>query len=82
MVVSVVQIGNSRGVRLPKSLLEQLAIVDKLDMEVENSRIILKAVPTSPRAGWDSAFKKMNQEGEDSLIAPDELPPQGFEWEW
>ena len=82
MLVSVVQIGNSRGVRLPKAILDQLSISDKLDMEVENSKIILKPVPRHPRDGWDVAFKKMNTEGEDTLLVPEEAISKDFEWEW
>lgn len=82
MLVSVVQIGNSRGVRLPKSILDQLDISDKLDLEVENSQIILKPVPRHPREGWDSAFSRMNAEGEDTPLIPDEASSKDFEWEW
>lgn len=82
MLVSVVQIGNSRGVRLPKAILDQLKISDKLDMEVENSQIILKPVPHRPRQGWDNAFNRMTERGEDKLLLIDEVGLQGFEWEW
>jgi len=82
MLVSVVQIGNSRGVRLPKAILDQLEISDKLDLEVENSRIILKPVPRKPRQGWETAFSTMKEHGEDKLLLPDEASTQSFEWEW
>ena len=82
MLVSVVQIGNSRGVRLPKAVLDQLQISDKLEMEVENNQIVLKPVPHQARQGWDDAFKRMNEGGEDGLIVAEELPTKDFEWEW
>ena len=82
MLVSVVQIGNSRGVRLPKAILDQLEISDKVDMEVENSQIILKPVPHQPRQGWDAAFSKMKDEGDDKLLLAYESGTQSFEWEW
>ena len=82
MLVSVVQIGNSRGVRLPKAILDQLEISDKLEMEVENGQIILKPVPRQIRSGWDTAFKRMKEAGEDSLLVPEELVSKDFEWEW
>jgi len=82
MLVSVVQIGNSRGVRLPKAILDQLEISDKLDMEVENSQIILKPVPHQPRQGWDVAFNQMREEGEDKLLLAEDATTEGFEWEW
>jgi len=82
MLVSVVQIGNSRGVRLPKAILDQLEISDRLDMEVENSQIILTPVPHQPRQGWDIAFNQMREEGEDKLLLPEKATTEGFEWEW
>jgi antitoxin MazE len=82
MLVSVVQIGNSRGVRLPKAILDQLEISDKLDMEVENNQIILKPVPHQPRQGWDIAFSQMREEGEDKLLLPEAAVTKDFEWEW
>jgi antitoxin MazE len=82
MLISVVQIGNSRGVRLPKAILEQLKISDRLEMEVEDSRIVLKPVPRAPRQGWDTAFRTMKENGEDQPLLPDEATTQGFEWEW
>ncbi len=82
MVVSVVQIGNSRGVRLPKAILDQLEISDKLDMEVENSRIILKPISRQVRQGWDAAFQEMGERGADALILPEEPESKDFDWEW
>jgi len=82
MLVSVVQIGNSRGVRLPKAILDQLAISDKLDLEVENNQIVLTPVPKHPRDGWDAAFRKMSLEGEDVLLLSEDGTSKGFEWEW
>ena len=58
MVVSFVQIGNSRGVRLPKAVLEQLHIHEKPDLELENRQINLKPIQETPRIGWEDAFKK------------------------
>jgi antitoxin MazE len=82
MVVSVVQIGNSRGVRLPKAILDQLEISDKLDLEVENSRIILKPIPREVRQGWDAAFQQMNAKGDDAVILPEGSESEDFDWEW
>ncbi len=82
MIVSVVQIGNSRGVRLPKAILEQLHINEKLDLEVENQQIILKPIQEKPRVGWEDAFKKMASRKEDTMFIQDNEITEGFEWEW
>jgi antitoxin MazE len=82
MLVSVIQIGNSRGIRLPKAILDQLNISEKLDLEVENQQIILKPVQDKPRQGWSDAFKEMASLKEDRLLIADTNGTEGFEWEW
>lgn len=82
MLVSVIQIGNSRGIRLPKAILDQLNVSEKLDLEVENQQIILKPVQDKPRHGWSEEFKKMASLKEDRLLIPENSGMDGFEWEW
>ena len=71
MRVSVVPIGNSRGIRLPKAILEQLQISDQLELEVENKQIILRPIKREPRSGWEEALQKMNNNQEDKLLIPE-----------
>ena len=81
MLVSIVPIGNSKGIRLPKAILEQLQIVDKMDLEVENQRIILKPINKPAREGWFDVFEKMHDRKEDSMLMPEEQFAEAFEWE-
>lgn len=81
MVVSVVQIGNSRGVRLPKAILEQLKVTDTLELTVENDRMTLTPILREPRQGWNSAYQRMASNGDDAVLLPDESS-EVFEWEW
>ena len=67
MQVSVVQIGNSKGIRLSKALLEKYHIVDKLELVLENDYIILKPV-AEPRKNWEEAFAEMHRNGDDKLL--------------
>ena len=82
MLVSVVSIGNSKGIRLPKALLNQLKISDKLDLEVEDQKIILKPVPDNPRVGWNMAFKDIHKKNEDQLLINESIDSEDFKWEW
>lgn len=82
MLISVVPIGNSKGIRLPKAILEQLNIQDKLELEIEDKKLILKPVTTKPRIGWEEALKKMHENNEDLLLIKDESQKEAFEWEW
>lgn len=80
MFVSVIPIGNSKGIRLPKAILEQLNIQDKLDLEVEDKKIVLKPISRSPREGWEAALKIMSQNNEDALLIPQSDSSEAFEW--
>ena len=82
MLVSVIQIGNSRGIRLPKAILDQLNVSEQLDLEVENQQIILKPVQDPPRQGWSEEFRKMAALKEDRLLISETNETDGFEWEW
>ena len=82
MLVSLVQVGNSKGIRLPKSILDQCQIEDKLEMEVTNNEIILKPIKNRPREKWAEKFKKMGENRDDSLIINDGLDLSDKDWEW
>lgn len=58
MLISLVQVGNSKGIRLPKSILDQCHIEDKLEMEVANNEIILKPIKNKARDKWAENSRK------------------------
>jgi antitoxin MazE len=80
MEVQVVQIGNSKGIRLRKTLIDKYNITDKVDLKLEEGQIVLKPV-SSPRKGWDKAFKKMHENGDDKLLINDFFNDETLE-EW
>lgn len=80
MEVSVISIGNSKGIRLPKSILEQYNITDTLELILEKGRIILKPKAT-PRKGWEKAFIQMHENGDDVLLIDDVFDDETFD-EW
>lgn len=80
MNVSLISIGNSRGIRLPKTILEKYNIQDSIELILEKGYIILKPA-TKARKGWDKAFKKMHENGDDKLFVSDVFKDEDFE-EW
>ena len=82
MLVSLVQVGNSKGIRLPKSVLDQCQIEDKLEMEISDNTIILKPVRNKPRQKWPEKFKAMHESGDDKLIIDDGLDLNDRDWKW
>ncbi len=80
MDISVISIGNSKGIRLTKTLIEKYNIKDSLELVLEKSYIILKP-KTSPRKGWEKSFKKMHENGDDKLLMLDVFEDENFnEW--
>lgn len=82
MLISVIPIGNSKGIRLPKAILEQLNIQDTMELEVEERKLILKPISKKPRSGWEEAFKEMDSNHEDTLLMSEIQDSEAFEWEW
>ena len=80
MELSVINIGNSKGVRLSKTILKKYSINDKIEIILEKDYIILKPI-TKPRKGWEKAFKKMHENGDDQLLINDVFEDETFE-EW
>lgn len=80
MEIPIINIGNSKGIRIPKTILEQYKITDRVELIFEKGRIILKA-KNEPRQGWDEAFKAMRADCEDELLIDDVFDDETFE-EW
>lgn len=60
MMLKLIQIGNSKGVRLPKTVIEKYHFSEELDMVETDEGIIIKAKP-EPRKGWDEQFRKAKE---------------------
>ena len=78
----IVRIGNSRGIRVPKILLDQAQLPDEVELHAEPGRLVVQGVQR-PRMGWAEAARAMAKQGHDDLI--DEPVATRFdreEWEW
>jgi antitoxin MazE len=80
MEVSIIKIGNSKGLRLTKAILEKYNITDKIELILEKGQIILRPI-SEPRKGWNKAFQKMHENGDDQLLMDDVFEDENFE-EW
>ena len=78
MELSVIRIGNSKGFRLSKTLIEKYNIKDKVELILEKGQIIIKPI-SSPRKGWEKAFKEMNENGDDQLLFNDVFENENLE---
>ncbi|HRN53042.1 MAG TPA: AbrB/MazE/SpoVT family DNA-binding domain-containing protein [Gemmatimonadaceae bacterium] len=79
MKTRLVRIGNSRGLRLPKPLLEQAGLEDEVEIRVEQGALVIAPVAT-PRAGWAEAAAKFGPSG--LLDAPSATRFDDEDWAW
>jgi len=82
MKTKLVPIGNSRGVRIPKPLLEQAGLKDDVELRVVEGGIMVRGVAVR-RAGWAEAAAKVHERGEDGLLdKPVATDFDESEWNW
>ena len=80
MKVNLVRVGNSRGIRLPKTLIEQCGFENAVELSVEDGRLVIER-HRPLREGWEEAFRRCA--GADVLLL--DLPASEFdrsEWKW
>ena len=80
MQIPIIKIGNSKGLRLSKSILEQYQITDQVELIMKEDHIILKPVVT-PRLNWSESFESMAKSGEDTLLIDDVFTDENSD-EW
>lgn len=78
----IVQIGNSKGIRVPKALLDQAELPEEVELHAEPGRLVVRAA-RQQRAGWAEAARTMHERGEDRLLdAPTSTRFEDEGWEW
>ncbi|MEE9307440.1 MAG: AbrB/MazE/SpoVT family DNA-binding domain-containing protein [Spirochaetia bacterium] len=82
MLINIVPIGNSKGIRIPKAILDQCDIENEVDLEVKNGKIIIEPIKRIPRNGWTESFIQMAKTGEDQLLFEDAIDLEMEAWEW
>jgi antitoxin MazE len=83
MTLNLVRIGNSKGILIPKPILEQCGFGDTVLLCVQKGRIVI--LPNHrPRHGWAEEFRRNAKTGDERLIL-EGVKPNAFdseEWEW
>lgn len=80
METSIIKIGNSKGLRLSKTLLEKYQIKDKVELILEKDQIVIRPIEC-PRQNWEENFRKMAENADDQLLMNDVFEDENFE-EW
>lgn len=81
MLADVVRIGNSKGIRIPAYILKECKIADKVEMEIQDGKIIIIPID-KPRSDWSGKFKEMHENGDDKLLIDENVDNDLEEWEW
>ncbi len=50
LVAKLIRIGNSRGVRLPKALIEQVGLTEEVEIIVRDGELVIRPAAAKPRA--------------------------------
>ncbi len=83
MKVNLILIGNSKGVRIPLSIIMACGFGDQLEMRVSEGAVVLTPA-RNLREGWSTAFERMAAAGDDALLVPEGMAHEWdeAEWEW
>lgn len=79
----IVAIGNSKGIRLPKRLIDELNLTDIVELESRDNEIVIRSM-AGTHEGWEESAKAMHRLGADRLLIGD-IPPSDWdenEWKW
>ena len=82
MILRVIKIGNSKGLRLSKAILEQYRIDKEVDVQSTADGLLIKPRRTKARSNWAVKFKEMAAHGDDKLLLPENLDLDSKDWEW
>jgi antitoxin MazE len=82
----VVRVGNSRGFRIPRPLLEMVGLYGdaEVDVEVQHDQIVIRPAGKA-RRGWDEQFRTMAERDDDRRLEPEMARQTSWddaEWEW
>jgi antitoxin MazE len=84
MKTKLVKIGNSRGIRIPKSMIEEAGIEEVVDLNLRGGQLVIRAT-TPVREGWEEACRRMHECGDDALIdgpLPSLTKFDEEDWKW
>lgn len=84
METKITKIGNSQGIIIPKTILEQCGLTDKVSLEVKDNHLIVSQIVVNPRQGWEEAIiaAGVDEDEDEELLMGDYLEHSWDEEEW
>lgn len=81
------KMGNSTGFIIPKAILDELGLASgaKIDVKIEDGKVVAQAIKRKVREGWEEAAKRigaagLTEEEKAWLGEPNEFDDK--EWQW
>ena len=81
MKAQIIRIGNSQGVRIPKTLLEDGKMSGEVELEIHEEGILIRSLK-KPRADWDAKFKAVAEADDEVSLAENPTDFEKKEWQW
>ena len=82
MIAQLIKVGNSKGIRIPKPLIEECNLTERVNLEVKGESLVISPI-RKVREGWEDSFKRMSDRGDDNLLDSESLTEwDEEEWEW
>ncbi|MEO6333424.1 MAG: AbrB/MazE/SpoVT family DNA-binding domain-containing protein [Pyrinomonadaceae bacterium] len=81
MKAQIIRIGNSQGVRIPKTMIEDGKLSGEVELELHEDGILIRSL-RKPRASWDTAFKAVSDIDDDQQVAALPTEFEKKEWQW
>ncbi|MBU3639562.1 AbrB/MazE/SpoVT family DNA-binding domain-containing protein [Polynucleobacter sp. AP-RePozz3-80-G7] len=74
--------GNSKGVVIPKIILDQSGLKEIVEMSVDGEKIILSKPKNTVREHWAQDAQSLAKVGEDNLVLGDFANEDDGDWAW
>ena len=81
MKAQIIRIGNSQGVRIPKTLIEDGKLSGEVELELHEDGILIRSL-RKPRASWEAAFKAVADVDDDQPAGDVGTDFEKKEWQW
>jgi antitoxin MazE len=81
MKAQIIRIGNSQGIRIPKTLIEDGKLSGEVELELHEDGILIRSLQ-KPRANWDAAFKSVADVDDDQQVSETPTEFEKKEWQW
>ena len=82
MRMQIRRIGNSRGIILPSSMIEQTGLDAEVEVSIRDGAIELRAPRQSRRAGWEAAFAALGDVANEAEVGFVENRFDREDWTW